>query len=169
MKADLTTLFWSCWYSGSAMWSTCVMSMVSQPHFHTSKFGPKNTPKNEYPKCSFVRCWPRRPKSAFARGLDGSENRVILELKFRVDFGPQNFGAFLLRKSTWKNALISIFFSYKEISVRKIALKPLVPVRLRAVLAILRIFAHFWPRFLRRFWGHFEAIFKRIFMLFFDP
>ena len=65
------------------------------------------------------------------------------------DFGPQNCGAFLLRKSASKNALISIFFSYKEISVRKIALKPLVPVRLRAVLAILRIFAHFWPRFLR--------------------
>nr|DAT24770.1 MAG TPA: hypothetical protein [Caudoviricetes sp.] len=42
-----------------------------------------------------------------------------------------------------KNALISIFFSYKEISVRKIALKPLVPVSLRAVLVILRIFAHF--------------------------
>ena len=33
-----------------------------------------------------------------------------------------------------KSALISIFFSYKEISVPKIALKPLVPVRLRAVL-----------------------------------
>ena len=64
-------------------------------------------------------------------------------------FGPPNCGAFLLRKSTSKSALISIFFSYKEISVRKIALKPLVPVRLRAVLAILRIFAHFWPRFLR--------------------
>ena len=59
-----------------------------------------------------------------------------------------------------KTRLNSIFFSYKEISVPKIALKQLVPVGLRAVLAILRIFAHFWPRFLRQFSPHFEAIFR---------
>ena len=95
------------------------------------------------------RCKNLTSKIAFARGLDGSKNRGQIRVILEFDFGPQNCGAFLLRKSTSKNALISIFFSYKEISVPKIALKPLVPVRLRAVLAILRIFAHFWPRFLR--------------------
>nr|DAR54049.1 MAG TPA: hypothetical protein [Caudoviricetes sp.] len=44
---------------------------------------------------------------------------------FRVDFWAHFLGL--------KMRLISIFFSYKEISVPKIALKPLVPVRLRAV------------------------------------
>ena len=36
-------------------------------------------------------------------------------------------------------------------------------MRLRAVLAILRIFAHFWPRFLRCFSLHFQVIFHAIF------
>ena len=135
-----------------------------------TQFSHSETPLKIFPKKSaFVCGWNLTSKSAFARGLDGSENSVILELKFRCFFGPSNCGAFLLRKRVSKSALISIFFSYKEISVPKIALKPLVPVRLRAVLAILRIFAHFWPRFLRRFLLHFGAQKRALFSPKNDP
>jgi len=69
----------------------------------------------------------------------GVEKEVIFRVQNQGRKMTQKRDRFLPSKS----ALISIFFSYKEISVRKIALKPLVPVRLRAVLVILRIFAHF--------------------------
>ena len=58
---------------------------ISTP-FSYLQIGPKNRLKICYPKSAFVSGWPRRPKSAFARGLDGSkfgsQNRVI--------FGVQN-------------------------------------------------------------------------------
>ena len=67
---------------------------------------PYLTPK-KYPifltsKSSFVRGWPRRPKSAFARCLDGSENRVILELKFRVQKSVTFYTIFLGSKKAQK-------------------------------------------------------------------